>query len=316
VLGLPVSVARKQRSIANGASGLQAIALAARSVIFDGVEVAIGGGGESISLVQNNQLTVFMPSIPNAAMKGDAYIAMLDTANRGETLQYLAGRQDEYGLESQRRTAAAQPGRPLQRRTRTDQDHYGGHGQGEPVPVVSASDAVGRRRAASRYHAEGLAGLKPQRDRLHGYRRECEPASRTGASATVNMSDKLPHRRDKATRYLPAALIAAAASRRNGGGADLTPCPASKRHGLKIDDIDLWELNEAFAVQGDLLPRQARIDPEKADVNGGSDPQSVIPYGMTGARVTGHALIGGPRRQAVCCCTCVLARHGPRDCSN
>src|SRR4051794_6822592 len=94
------------------ASGLQAIALAARSVIFDGLEVAIGGGGESISLVQNNQMNNFHAVDPELlAMKGDAYIAMLDTAEIvAKRYDISRERQDEYGLESQRRTAAAQQG--------------------------------------------------------------------------------------------------------------------------------------------------------------------------------------------------------------
>ena len=96
------------------ASGLQAIALAARSVIFDGVEVAIGGGGESISLVQNNQMNTFHAVDPELlAMKGDAYIAMLDTAEIvAKRYDISRERQDEYSLESQRRTAAAQQTAP------------------------------------------------------------------------------------------------------------------------------------------------------------------------------------------------------------
>ena len=109
--GLPVSVAGTTID-RQCASGLQAIALAARSVIFDGVEVAIGGGGESISLVQNNQMNNFHAVDPELlAMKGDAYMAMLDTAEIvAKRYDISRERQDEYSLESQRRTAAAQQG--------------------------------------------------------------------------------------------------------------------------------------------------------------------------------------------------------------
>src|SRR3954462_511853 len=107
--GLPVSVAGTTID-RQCASGLQAIALAARSVIFDGVAVAVGGGGESISLVQNNHMNTFHAVDPELlAIKGDAYIAMLDTAeNVAKRYDISRERQDEYSLESQRRTAAAQ----------------------------------------------------------------------------------------------------------------------------------------------------------------------------------------------------------------
>src|SRR6201984_662274 len=94
------------------ASGLQAIALAARSVVFDGVEVAIGGGGESISLVQNDKMNTFHAVDPELlAMKGDIYMSMLDTAEVvAKRYNISRERQDEYSLESQRRVAAAQQG--------------------------------------------------------------------------------------------------------------------------------------------------------------------------------------------------------------
>src|SRR6201997_3572529 len=107
--GLPVTVAGTTID-RQCAAGLQAIALAARSVIFDGVEVAIGGGGESISLVQNDKMNMFHAVDPELlAMKGDIYMSMLDTAEVvAKRYNISRERQDEYGLESQRRTASAQ----------------------------------------------------------------------------------------------------------------------------------------------------------------------------------------------------------------
>ena len=114
-------------------------------MIFDGVEVAVGGGGESISLVQNNQMNTFHAVDPELlVIKGDAYMAMLDTAEIvAKRYDISRERQDEYSLESQRRTASAQPGRPIQRRTRADQDHHGGHGQGDRRGILPEGDAVG-----------------------------------------------------------------------------------------------------------------------------------------------------------------------------
>src|SRR3984893_12379655 len=147
--GLPVSVAGTTID-RQCASGLQAIALAARSVIFDGVEVAIGGGGESISLVQNNEVNNFHAVDPELlAMKGDAYIAMLDTAEIvAKRYDISRERQDEYSLESQRRTASAQPGGRLD----------GG----------GAAPGSDRRRSRRRQAGQGA--------RLHHHRRQCQPA--------------------------------------------------------------------------------------------------------------------------------------------
>ena len=189
--GLPVSVAGTTID-RQCASGLQAIALAARSVIFDGLEVAIGGGGESISLVQNNQMNNFHAVDPELlAMKGDAYIAMLDTAEIvAKRYDISRERQDEYGLESQRRTAAAQ---------------QGGRFNDELAPIKTTTALTDRATGAVSYQqvtlsadegprpdttAEGLAGLKPAKG--PGFTITAGNASQLsdGASATVIMSDK------------------------------------------------------------------------------------------------------------------------------
>jgi acetyl-CoA C-acetyltransferase len=297
--GLPVSVAGTTID-RQCASGLQAIALAARSVIFDGVEVAIGGGGESISLVQNNQMNNFHAVDPELlAMKGDAYIAMLDTAEIvAKRYNISRERQDEYSLESQRRTAAAQ---------------QGGRVNDELAPIKTTMAVTDKATGAVSYQqvtlsadegprpdttAEGLAGVKPAKG--PGFTVTGGNASQLsdGASAAVIMSDKLAAQKGLKPLGIFRGFVAAGCEPDEMGVGPVYAVPRLlKRHGLKIDDIDLWELNEAFAVQVIHCRDKLGIDPEKLNVNGGSIAVG-HPYGMTGARLTGHALIEGRRRQA------------------
>jgi acetyl-CoA C-acetyltransferase/acetyl-CoA acyltransferase len=282
------------------ASGLQAIALAARSVIFDGVEVAIGGGGESISLVQNNQFNSFHAVDPELlAMKGDAYIAMLDTAEIvAKRYDISRERQDEYSLESQRRTAAAQ---------------QGGRFNDELAPIKTAMAVTDKATGAVSYQqvtlsadegprpdttAEGLASVKPAKG--PGFTVTGGNASQLsdGASAAVIMSGKLAAQKGLKPLGIFRGFVAAGCEPDEMGVGPVYAVPRLlKRHGLKIDDIDLWELNEAFAVQVIYCRDKLGIDPEKLNVNGGSIAVG-HPYGMTGARLTGHALIEGRRRKA------------------
>jgi acetyl-CoA C-acetyltransferase len=277
--GLPVSVAGTTID-RQCASGLQAIALAARSVIFDGVEIAVGGGGESISLVQNDHFNMWHAVDPElAAMKNDAYMAMLDTAEVvAKRYNISRERQDEYALESQRRTAAAQQGGrfneelvPIETIMAVTDKATGAINL---QPVTLAADEGPRPDTT----AEGLATVRTAKG--PGFTITGGNASQLsdGASATVIMSDKL-------------------AADEMGIGPVLAVPRLLKRHGLSIDDIDLWELNEAFAVQVIYCRDKLGIDPEKLNVNGGSIAVG-HPYGMTGARLTGHALIEARRRKA------------------
>ncbi|MEH2588219.1 acetyl-CoA C-acyltransferase [Bradyrhizobium sp. AZCC 1721] len=297
--GLPVSVAGTTID-RQCASGLQAIALAARSVIFDGVEVAIGGGGESISLVQNNQMNNFHAVDPELlAMKGDAYIAMLDTAEIvAKRYDISRERQDEYSLESQRRTAAAQ---------------QGGRFSDELAPIKTTMAVTDKASGAVSYQqvtlsadegprpdttAEGLAGVKPAKG--PGFTVTGGNASQLsdGASAAVIMSDKLAAQKGLKPLGVFRGFVSAGCEPDEMGVGPVYAVPRLlKRHGLKVDDIDLWELNEAFAVQVIYCRDKLGIDPEKLNVNGGSIAVG-HPYGMTGARLTGHALIEGRRRKA------------------
>ncbi len=261
--GLPVTVAGTTID-RQCASGLQAIALAARSVLFDGVEVAIGGGGESISLVQN----------------------------------ISRERQDEYSLESQRRTASAQQGgrfndelAPI-KTTMAVTDKTTGTVSYKPVTL---STDEGPRPDTT---AEGLASVKPAKG--PGFTITGGNASQLsdGASAAVIMSDKLAAKKGLKPLGIFRGFVAAGCEPDEMGVGPVYAVPRLlKRHGLSVDDIDLWELNEAFAVQVIYCRDKLGIDPEKLNVNGGSIAVG-HPYGMTGARLTGHALIEGRRRKA------------------
>ncbi len=282
------------------ASGLQAIALAARSVMFDGVEVAVGGGGELISLVQNDHANKFHAVDPElVAIKKDVYMAMLDTA---ETVAKRYGisreRQDEYSLESQRRTASAQQGGKFNDELAPISTKMGvaDKATGEvTMKDITLSKDEGPRPETT---AEGLAGLKAVRG--EGFTITAGNASQLsdGASATVIMSDKLASQKGLKPLGVFRGFVSAGCEPDEMGIGPVFAVPRLlKRHGLKVEDIDLWELNEAFAVQVLYCRDKLGIDPEKLNVNGGAISVG-HPYGMSGARLTGHALIEGRRRKA------------------
>jgi acetyl-CoA C-acetyltransferase len=282
------------------ASGLQAIALAARSVMFDGVEIAVGGGGESISLVQNDHANKFHAVDPElVTIKKDVYMPMLDTA---ETVAKRYGisreRQDEYSLESQRRTAAAQQGGRFNDELAPISTRMGIADKvtGEiSFKDITLSKDEGPRPDTT---AEGLAGLKAVRG--EGFTITAGNASQLsdGASATVIMSDKLAAQKGLTPLGIFRGFVSAGCEPDEMGIGPVFAVPRLlKRHGLKIEDIDLWELNEAFAVQVLYCRDKLGIDPEKLNVNGGAIAVG-HPYGMSGARLTGHALIEGRRRKA------------------
>ncbi|HEY8332569.1 MAG TPA: acetyl-CoA C-acyltransferase [Tardiphaga sp.] len=297
--GLPVSVAGTTID-RQCASGLQAIALAARSVLFDGVEIAVGGGGESISLVQNDHANKFHTIDPELMkIKSDVYMPMLDTAEIvAKRYGISRERQDEYSLESQRRTAAAQQGGKFNDEIAAITTKMGvaDKATGEvSFKDITLSKDEGPRPETT---AEGLAGLKAVRG--DGYSITAGNASQLsdGASATVIMTDKMAASKGLKPLGIFRGFVSAGCEPDEMGIGPVYAVPRLlKRHGLKVEDIDLWELNEAFAVQVLYCRDKLGIDPDKLNVNGGAISVG-HPYGMSGARLTGHALIEGRRRKA------------------
>jgi acetyl-CoA C-acetyltransferase len=297
--GLPVTVAATTID-RQCSSGLQAIALGARAIMCDGVPIAVAGGLESISLVQNEHRNTFRV-IDEALMatKPELYLPMIDTAEI-VAVRYGISReaQDAYALESQRRTAAAQQAHrfdaeivPITTRMAvTDK----ATGETSYRQVTLANDE-GARPDTTRV---GLAALKPVRG--DGKTITAGNASQLsdGASACVLMNAKLAERRGlKPLGVFRGFAVAGCEPDEMGIGPVFAVPRLLERHGLGIDDIGLWELNEAFAVQVIYCRDRLGIDPEKLNVNGGAISVG-HPYGMSGARLAGHALLEGRRRRA------------------
>ena len=281
-------------------SGLQSIAVIARSIIHDGMSIGVGGGVESVSLVQNDHRNSFH-AIDEALqeIKGDVYLPMIDTAEV-VAKRYGISREDQdaYGLESQKRTAAArEAGRfdaeivPISTRMAVTDKQTGDVSFKD---VELAADEGPRPDT----NAEGLAGLKPVRG--DGMTITAGNASQLsdGASACVVMERKLAEQRGLEPLGIFRGFAVAGCEPDEMGIGPVFAVPRLlERHGLSVDDIDLWELNEAFAVQVIYCRDRLGIDPSKLNVNGGAISVG-HPYGMSGSRLTGHALIEGKRRGA------------------
>jgi acetyl-CoA C-acetyltransferase len=248
--GLPVTVAGTTID-RQCASGLQSIAVAARSVMLDGVEIAVAGGAESISLVQNDHMNRFHAIDDELmAMKPEMYMSMLDTAEVvAERYKISRERQDEYSLECQRRTAAALQGGRFNdeivafktKMAVMDKD----------TKQVSFKDITLTKDEGPRPEttAEGLASIKPV---FEGKTISAGNASQLsdGASACVIMSDKVAAKKGLKPLGIFRGFVAAGVEPDEMGVGPVAAIPRLlKRHGLGIDDIDLWELNEAYAVQ-------------------------------------------------------------------
>jgi len=293
--GLPVTVAGMSID-RQCASGLMAIATAAKQVIVDRMDVCVAGGVESISLVQTPEMRLG-PDLELMKMHPQVYIAMIDTAEV-VAKRYGISRErcDEYALESQRRTAAAQEA---------------GRFDAEIVSVTAKMGVKDKETGAVTMHdvtiakdegnrpettLEGLAGLQPVRGEVAIVTAGNASQLSDGASACVVMDGDLAERRglNPLGRYIGMAVAGTEPDEMGIGPVFAVP-KLLKRFGLKTDDIGLWELNEAFAVQVLYCQDVLGIPADKLNVDGGAISIG-HPYGMSGARLTGHALIEGKRR--------------------
>lgn len=301
--GLPSSVAgmavERQCS-----SGLMSIAMAAKSIICDELDIAVAGGLESISLVQNQHKNSYRNQ-SEAVLLHDprAYIPMIETAEIvAERYGISREAQDDYAYQSQMRTAQAQAAglfdaelAPLAVQ-RLVLDKASGESRHEPVTLTR--DECNRPDT----RRESLAALEPvwAGGQWTGPGR-CITAGNAsqlsdGASASVLMSAREAARRGLEPLGLYRGLAVAGCDADEMGIGPVFAIPKLlKRHGLSVDHIGLWELNEAFACQVLHCRDALGIPEERLNVNGGAIAIG-HPFGMSGARMVGHALIEGRRR--------------------
>ncbi|AUM11520.1 acetyl-CoA C-acyltransferase [Ketobacter alkanivorans] len=295
--GLPVSVSG-QTMDRQCSSGLMAIATAAKQIIVDGMSVCVAGGQENISAVQNKYFEwAKAEEDPNVIANAEhAYMPMLLTAENVAS-KYGVSReaQDQYALQSQQRTAAAQAA---------------GKFDDEIVPITATQALMNKETKEISYQQvtlskdegnrpetslESLSGLKPV---VEGGVITAGNASQLsdGASACVLMDRQLAEQRGLNPLGIYRGMAVAGNAPEEMGIGPVYAIPKLlKQHGLSINDVGLWELNEAFAVQTLYCRDHLGIDPEIYNVNGGAISIG-HPYGMSGARMVGHALIEGRRR--------------------
>lgn len=278
-------------------SGLQTIAMAANAITQEGAGPMVAGGVESISMVQPHAKSVKDAWLEEN--KPDIYMTMIETADivaerYGLSREY----QDEYSLRSQLRMAAAQ-----------EADKFAD----EIVPMTTTMGMQDKETKEISYHEatvtgdecnrptttlEGLAGLNPVRGDGNFITAGNASQLSDGAAAVVVMDSVEAEKAGlEPLGAFKGFAVAGCEPDEMGIGPIYAVPRLLERHGLKVDDIDLWELNEAFASQCLYSRDQLHIDPEKYNVNGGSIAIG-HPFGMTGARMTGHLMFEGKRRGA------------------
>ncbi|MDP5065254.1 MAG: acetyl-CoA C-acyltransferase [Haliea sp.] len=293
--GLPVTVSGMTLD-RQCSSGLMAVATAAKQIMYDGMTCVVGGGLESISLVQNEHMNLHrMVDEELMAMHPNIHMPMLQTAEV-VAKRYGVSREamDEYGLQSQQRTAAA---------------YEAGRYAAELVPVTcerivwnketgeqsTAEATVSADEGLRATTAEGLVGLKTV---IEGGTITAGNASQLsdGSSAQLLMDAKVAEQEGLQPLGLYRGIAVAGCEPDEMGIGPVFAVPKLlKQHGLSVDDIGLWELNEAFAVQVVYCRDRLGIDNDKLNVSGGAISIG-HPYGMSGSRMIGHALLEGKRR--------------------
>jgi acetyl-CoA C-acetyltransferase len=294
--GLPASVSGMTLD-RQCSSGVMTIATAAKQIIVDGAPIVLAGGVESVSLAQNDKMNLFRAKDPLVlAHSPDFYMPMLETAEFvAKKFGISRERQDEYALESQMRTAAAQAA---------------GLFVNEIVPVTTIKKVQDRETGVISDQEVTLTqdeGNRPSTtiEGLNSLKVVLEKGSVTGgnasqlsdgAAAVIMMDRKLAEQRNLEPLGIYRGMAVAGCEPNEMGIGPVFAIPKLlKRAGLKMEDIGLWELNEAFAVQVIYCRDKLHIPVERLNVNGGAISIG-HPYGMSGARMTMHALMEGKRR--------------------